>query len=133
MFRLGNTSPLEFFPKVTREVRSLLLSDLGNSFPLQTVFVSLFCLFLFLCCLKKKTTSAKRLGRRIWGFGVRPCFIRLFCEVTLDSNVGSSEFVGLLVVTRLDRVLEVFLESESYCGIPLVACLLSFSVLVRKF
>ena len=38
----------------------------------------------------------------------RPCFIRLFCEVTLDSNVGSSEFVGLIVVTRLDRVLEVF-------------------------
>ena len=82
---------------------------------------------------KKKTTSAKRLGRRIWGFGVRPCFIRLFCEVTLDSYVGSSEFVGLLVVTRLDRVLEVFLEGESYCGIPLVACLLSFTVLVRKF
>ena len=70
LFRLGNTSPLDFFPKVTREVRSLLLSDLGNSFPLQTVFVSLFCLFLFLCCLKKKPTSAKRLGRRIWGFGV---------------------------------------------------------------
>ena len=68
LFRLGNTSPLEFFPKVTREVRSLLLSDLGNSFPLQTVFVSLFCLFLFL--FLKKPTSAKRLGRRIWGFGV---------------------------------------------------------------
>ena len=50
LFRLGNTSPLEFFPKVTREVRSLLLSDLGNSFPLQTVFVSWFCLLLFLCC-----------------------------------------------------------------------------------
>ena len=32
LFRLGNTSPLEFFPKVTREVRSLLLSDLGNTF-----------------------------------------------------------------------------------------------------
>ena len=56
------------FPKVTREVRSLLLSDLGNTFPLQTVFVSLFCLFLFF--KKKKPTSAKRLGRRIWGFGV---------------------------------------------------------------
>ena len=52
--------------------------------------------------------------------------------MTLDSNVGSSEFVGLLVVTRLDRVLEVFLEGESYCGIPLVACLLSFSVLVIR-
>ena len=64
------------FPKVTREVRSLLLSDLGNTFPLQTVFVSLFCLFLFFFLKKKgkkkkkKTTSAKRLGRRIWGFGV---------------------------------------------------------------
>ena len=109
LFRLGNTSPLEFFPKVTREVRSLLLSDLGNSFPLQTVFVSWFCLFLFLCCLKKKKpTSAKRLGRRIWGFGVLALLYPLFCEVTLDSNVGSSEFVGLIVVTRLDRVLEVF-------------------------
>ena len=53
--------------------------------------------------------------------------------MTLDSYVGSPEFVGLLVVTRLDRVLEVFLEGESYCGIPLVACLLSFTVLVRKF
>ena len=51
LFRLGNTSPLEFFQKVTREVRSLLLSDLGNSFPLQTVFVSLFCLF---CSCGKK-------------------------------------------------------------------------------
>ena len=40
------------FSKVTREVRSLLLSDLGNTFPLQTVFVSLFCLFC--SCLEKK-------------------------------------------------------------------------------
>ena len=40
------------FSKVTREVRSLLLSDLGNTFPLQTVFVSLFCLFC--SCLGKK-------------------------------------------------------------------------------
>ena len=47
------------FPKVTREVRSLLLSDLGNTFPLQTVFVSLFCLFLFLFKKKKKNHLCK--------------------------------------------------------------------------
>ena len=85
LFRLGNTSPLEFFPKVTREARSLLLSDLGNTFPLQTVFVSLFCLFLFL--LKKKNHLCKapwssNLGIRCLG----PAFSVCFCEVTLVSE-----------------------------------------------
>ena len=80
MFRLGNTSPLEFFPKVTREVRSLLLSDLGNSFPLQTVFVSLFCLFLFLCCLKKKPPLLNALvvesGDSVLGPAFSVCFVK---------------------------------------------------------
>ena len=62
------------FPKVTREVRSLLLSDLGNSFPLQTVFVSLFCLFC--SCGKKKTASAKRLVVESGDSVFRLCF---FC------------------------------------------------------
>ena len=74
LFRLGNISPLEFFQKVTREVRSLLLSDLGNSFPLQTVFVSLFCLFC--SCGKKKNTSAKRLVVESGDSVFRLCF---FC------------------------------------------------------
>ena len=73
------------FPKVTREVRSLLLSDLGNTFPLQTVFVSLFCLFLFF--LKKKNHLCKapwssNLGIRCLG----PAFSVCFCEVTLVSE-----------------------------------------------
>ena len=64
------------FPKVTREVRSLLLSDLGNTFPLQTVFVSLFCLFLF---LKKKNPPLQSALVVESGDSVfRPCFFCLF-------------------------------------------------------
>ena len=66
--------PLPGTPTVTREVRSLLLSDLGNSFPLQTVFVSLFCLFC--SCGKKKPTSAKRLVVESGDSVSRLCF---FC------------------------------------------------------
>ena len=73
------------FSKVTREVRSLLLSDLGNTFPLQTVFVSLFCLFC--SCLEKKTHLCKapwlsNLGIRCLG----SAFSVGFCEVTLVSE-----------------------------------------------
>ena len=80
----GEYIPSRIFPKVTREVRSLLLSDLGNTFPLQTVFVSLFCLFLF---FKKKTHLCKapwssNLGIRCLG----PAFSVCFCEVTLVSE-----------------------------------------------
>ena len=78
LFRLGNTSPLEFFPKVTREVRSLLLSDLGNTFPLQTVFVSLFCLFLFLFKKKKNPPLQSALVVESGDSVFRPCFFRLF-------------------------------------------------------
>ena len=74
------------FSKVTREVRSLLLSDLGNTFPLQTVFVSLFCLFCS-CLEKKKTHLCKapwlsNLGIRCLG----SAFSVGFCEVTLVSE-----------------------------------------------
>ena len=85
------------FSKVTREVRSLLLSDLGNTFPLQTVFVSLFCLFC--SCLEKKK---KHLCKAPWlsNLGIRclgSAFSVGFCEVTLVSerrlfwySIGSS-------------------------------------------
>ena len=65
------------FPKVTREVRSLLLSDLGNTFPLQTVFVSLFCLFLFFK-KKKKTPLQSALVVESGDSVCRPCFFCLF-------------------------------------------------------
>ena len=84
LFRLGNTSPLEFFQKVTREVRSLLLSDLGNSFPLQTVFVSLFCLF---CSCGKKNPPLQ--SALLLNLGIRclgSAFSVGFCEVTLVSE-----------------------------------------------
>ena len=73
------------FPKVTREVRSLLLSDLGNSFPLQTVFVSLFCLFC--SCWKKKNPPLQSAlvvesGDSVLG----SAFSVVFCEVTLVSE-----------------------------------------------
>ena len=77
--------PSRIFPKVTREVRSLLLSDLGNTFPLQTVFVSLFCLFLFFKKKKKhlcKAPWSSNLGIRCLG----PAFSVCFCEVTLVSE-----------------------------------------------
>ena len=64
------------FPKVTREVRSLLLSDLGNTFPLQTVFVSLFCLFLFF--KKKKPPLQSALVVESGDSVFRPCFFCLF-------------------------------------------------------
>ena len=77
LFRLGNTSPLEFIPKVTREVRSLLLSDLGN--------MSLFRRFLCRCsacfcsCLKKKKPPLQSALVVESGDSVfRPCFFRLF-------------------------------------------------------
>ena len=66
------------FPKVTREVRSLLLSDLGNTFPLQTVFVSLFCLFLFFFFLKKNPPLQSALVVESGDSVFRPCFFCLF-------------------------------------------------------
>ena len=63
----------------------MLLSDLGNSFPLQTVFVSLFCLFC--SCWEKK----KHLCKAPWllNLGIRCLgsdFSVGFCEVTLVSE-----------------------------------------------
>ena len=74
------------FPKVTREVRSLLLSDLGNTFPLQTVFVSLFCLFLFFLKKKKNPPLQSALVVESGDSVFRPCFSVCFCEVTLVSE-----------------------------------------------
>ena len=48
------------FPKVTREVRSS-----SDGFCVVVLLV-----FVLKKKKKKKNTSAKRLGRRIWGFGV---------------------------------------------------------------